>query len=149
MADTTDISTEQTPTTTAGPSVPVTDGPGPAAPERTLPRGPVIDGMSGNGRPSDPDEMRQEIDRTRQRISFTLDSIEDQLVRRKQEVWAKATFQPVRRAIAREPWRSMAIAFAVGYIVAAIRGWLWLGSSRPRRSHTSSASGNRTSAARR
>lgn len=124
MADTTNQPTEQTPATTSGPGTPPRDSPGPDTPERALPRGPVLDGTRGvsvNGRPEDPDGMRQEIERTRQRMSFTLDSIEDRLVRRKQEIWASATFQDVRRTIASEPWRSMAIAFAVGYIVAAIR----------------------------
>jgi ElaB/YqjD/DUF883 family membrane-anchored ribosome-binding protein len=65
--------------------------------------------------------MRDEIQQTRARMSMTLDAIEEQLVQQKRELWAKATLQPFRRKISTEPWRSMAIAFAVGYIVAAIR----------------------------
>jgi hypothetical protein len=126
MADTTRASTEQTRAATSGAGVPVAGGTDPGDPERALParavgRGPVLDGVRGNGRPTDPDEMREEIERTRQRMSSTLDSIEDRLVRRKRELWARATFQGVRRTIASEPWRSLAVAFAAGYIVAAIR----------------------------
>lgn len=81
-----------------------------------------------NGGAADPDEVRREIEATRARISGTLDQIEGRLVREKEqlgrktdELWAKATFQGVRRKISEEPFRSMAIAFVAGYIVAAIR----------------------------
>jgi hypothetical protein len=75
----------------------------------------------GNGRPSSPEDMRAEIEQTRARMSLTLDEIEDRLIRQKRDLWARATLQGFRRKITTEPWRSMAIAFAVGYIVAAIR----------------------------
>ncbi len=116
MSDTTPTrTTKTTPTAT-------TDaGPVPAPPERTLARGPVLDGVGSNGRPEDPEAMRVEIERTRERMSYTLDAIEHRLVLRKREIWAKATLQGFRRKISTEPWRSMAIAFAAGYIVAAIR----------------------------
>jgi ElaB/YqjD/DUF883 family membrane-anchored ribosome-binding protein len=90
------------------------------APARAATRGAVVDEIA-NGRPDDPEEMRAEIERTRQRMSTTLDVLEDRLVRQKQELWAKATLQGFRRTLAREPWRSVAIAFVVGYVVAAIR----------------------------
>lgn len=77
--------------------------------------------VRGNGRPSDPAELRREIDRTRDRMSDTLDAIEDRLIEQKEAIWAKATLQGFRRTISTEPWRSMAIAFAAGYIIAAIR----------------------------
>ena len=84
-------------------------------------RGPV-------GRPAEPDDMRREIEATRARISGTLDALEgrlvhekEQLVRKKDEVWAKATLKGVRRKVAEEPFRSMAIAFVAGYVIAAIR----------------------------
>lgn len=82
----------------------------------------------GNGGPADPDDVRREIEATRARISGTLDQIEGRLVREKRqlgrktdELWAKATLQGVRGKISEEPFRSMAIAFVAGYIVAAIR----------------------------
>jgi hypothetical protein len=77
--------------------------------------------LAGNGRPSDPEEMRLEIERTRERMSHTLDIIEDRLVRQKQELWAKATLQRFRHKVSSAPWRPLAIAFVAGYIVAAIR----------------------------
>jgi hypothetical protein len=83
------------------------------------PPGPAV--AAGNGRPSSPEEMRAEIEATRIRMSSTLDDIEDRLVRQKRDLWAKATFQGFRRKVSSEPWRSLAIAFVAGYIVAAIR----------------------------
>ncbi len=84
--------------------------------------------VAGNGRPDSPQAMREEIERTRTRMSRTLDELEDRIVRerealerRKEDLWAKATLRGVRRKLSKEPWRSAAIAFAVGYIVAAIR----------------------------
>jgi hypothetical protein len=85
---------------------------------RTVRAGPM---PGANGRPSDPEDMRQEIQRTRARMSSTLDAIEHRLVEQKREIWARATLQGFRRKITTEPWRSLAIAFAAGYIVAAIR----------------------------
>ena len=82
----------------------------------------------GNGRPGDPEAMRREIEATRARLSHTLDELEDRIVRerralerKKDDLWAKATLQGVRRKLSREPWRSVGIAFAVGYIIAAVR----------------------------
>jgi ElaB/YqjD/DUF883 family membrane-anchored ribosome-binding protein len=72
--------------------------------------------------------MRDEIERTRARLSRTLDELETRLVderreleRKKEALWAKATLQGVRTKLTTEPWRSVGIAFAVGYIIAAIR----------------------------
>jgi ElaB/YqjD/DUF883 family membrane-anchored ribosome-binding protein len=89
------------------------------APARAEPVGPAV--ATGNGRPSSLEEMRAEIEATRIRMSSTLDDIEDRLVRQKRDLWAKATFQGFRRKVSSEPWRSLAIAFVAGYIVAAIR----------------------------
>lgn len=116
MPDTMTTRSEKTMTTT-----PATTRPVPALPERTQPRGAVLDGVGRNGRPAGPDEMREAIERTRERMSYTLDAIEHHVVRRKEEIWSKATLQGFRRKISSEPWRSLAIAFAAGYIVAAIR----------------------------
>lgn len=118
MADTTDTRSDEAqsiPATTAEPVAPAT---GRAAAPATPPGEAVA---VGNGRPSDPEEMREEIQRTRARMSLTLDTIEDRLVEQKRAIWARATLQGFRRKVSREPWRSMAIAFAAGYIVAAIR----------------------------
>lgn len=106
---------------TRTPQTTTTTTPAPTPPERTLPRGPVLDGVGRNGRPADPEAMRVEIERTRERMSDTLEAIEDHVVRRKQELWSRATLQDFRRKVSSEPWRSLAIAFAAGYVVAAIR----------------------------
>jgi ElaB/YqjD/DUF883 family membrane-anchored ribosome-binding protein len=83
---------------------------------------------AGNGRPDDPAELRQEIAETRARMSSTLDVLEARLAqerasleRKKTEVVEMATLKPVREKLSREPWRSIAIAFVAGYVVAAIR----------------------------
>lgn len=93
-----------------------------ASEDRTSERG------RSDDRPSDPDAMREAIQRTRARMSQTLDEIEVQLARektvlarRRDELWARATLKGFRRAISREPWRSALIAFVVGYVVAALR----------------------------
>lgn len=98
-----------------------TEAPGP-------PARPGAEGVRTNGRPTTPAEMRREIDRTRARMSDTLDALEARLIhekaalaRRKDAVWSTVTLQGVRERLSREPWRSMAIAFAAGYIIAAIR----------------------------
>ncbi len=81
-----------------------------------------------NGRPAGPAEMRREIERTRARMSGTLDALEARvahekasLERKKDELVDRATLKGFRQKLAREPWRSVALAFAAGYIVAAIR----------------------------
>lgn len=75
----------------------------------------------GDGQGAGPDEVRSEIDRTRQRMSRTLDEIEGRLSEGKDALVARATFRDLRRQITTEPWRSLAIAFVAGYVVAAIR----------------------------
>ena len=114
MADSTD---RITPATTER------DTPAPEASAATAPQR-----VRGNGRPTDPEAMRREIERTRARLSHTLDELEHRIAREREaleqkteDLWRKATLKGVRRKLSREPWRSVAIAFAVGYIVAAIR----------------------------
>lgn len=82
----------------------------------------------GNGRPGGPAEMRREIERTRARMSSTLDAVEariaherDSLERKKDDLVDRATLKGLRHKLRREPWRSMAIAFVAGYVIAAIR----------------------------
>ena len=72
--------------------------------------------------------MRAEIERTRARLSRTLDELEHRMVRerrelerKKEQLWDRATLKGLRRKLSSEPWRSVGIAFAVGYIIAAIR----------------------------
>lgn len=84
--------------------------------------------MPVNGRSNDPAELRREIERTRARMSSTLDAVEariayerESLERKKDELVDRATLKGFRRKLSREPWRSVAIAFVAGYVVAAIR----------------------------
>ncbi len=97
---------------------------GPTKPARRRPAAPV----RGNGRPGSPAELRQEIERTRARMTDTLDALEArieyerrELERRKRKVVDGVTLKRLRRKLKKEPWRSIAIAFAAGYIIAAIR----------------------------
>lgn len=71
--------------------------------------------------PADAAALRDDIERTRERMSRTLDRIEDRVVRRRDQVWSKATLLDVRRAVTSEPWRNLLIAFAAGYVLAALR----------------------------
>lgn len=105
--------------------VDTTDRITPATVERDTP---ALARVRGNGRPTDPEGMRREIERTRARLSRTLDELEGRIVeerqeleRRKENLWDKATLKGLRTKLSREPWRSVAIAFAAGYIIAAIR----------------------------
>lgn len=137
MAKSTETTTPDTPTsdralppggstvpTAAASPVPGPSGPDTGAGELDRPR-PAV---RGNGRPSDPAEMRREIERTRARMSSTLDAVEarieherDSLERKKDELVDRVTLKGVRDRLQREPWRTMAIAFVAGYVIAAIR----------------------------
>ena len=74
-----------------------------------------------NGRPADPDTIRADIEDTRARMTRTLDEIEGRLAHQKETLVARATLRGLRRTIGSEPWRSVAIAFVAGYVIAAIR----------------------------
>jgi hypothetical protein len=71
--------------------------------------------------PDGADALREDIGRTRDRMSRTLDRIEGRIARRRDEVWSKATLQDLRVTVASEPWRGLLIAFAAGYVLAALR----------------------------
>jgi ElaB/YqjD/DUF883 family membrane-anchored ribosome-binding protein len=72
--------------------------------------------------------MRREIERTRARMTQTLDALEARieherlaLERKRRKVVDGVTLKRLRRKVGREPWRSIGIAFVAGYIIAAIR----------------------------
>lgn len=67
------------------------------------------------------ENVRLEIEQTRDRMSRTLDEIEGRIIERKEEIWARATLQDLRHRVSADPWRPLLIAFAAGYIFAAIR----------------------------
>lgn len=89
--------------------------------DHRLPAAAGPNGVALDGRFSDPDELRREIERTRARMTRTLDELEGRLVRGKEELVARVTFRDVRQRLSAEPWRTLAVAFVVGYVVAAIR----------------------------
>lgn len=92
-----------------------------AAPDHRLPPAGGSAVAAVDGRPADPDALRRDIEDTRVRMSRTLDQIEGRLVHEKERLVARATLRDLRRKIFSEPWRTMAMAFAAGYIIAAIR----------------------------
>lgn len=95
----------------------------PLPPERTLPPrgGTGAAPPSPDGGPHEEAEaLREDIERTRHRMSETLERIEGRIMRRRDEVWSKATLQHVRETVTSEPWRSLLIAFAAGYVWAAL-----------------------------
>lgn len=87
-------------------------------PTSGLPQVGTAEGVLAGG---EPDEVRREIARTRDRMSRTLDELEGRLAEGKDALVARATFRDLRRQVSQEPWRSLAIAFVVGYVVAALR----------------------------
>ncbi|HUG41726.1 MAG TPA: DUF3618 domain-containing protein [Longimicrobiales bacterium] len=89
--------------------------------DHTLPSVAGPAGAGGNGRQGGPEVLRREIEDTRARMTRTLDEIEGRLVRQKEELVARATFRDFRHRISSKPWRSIAIAFVAGYVIAAIR----------------------------
>lgn len=109
-----------------------TDTPAPlevrSVPDRTMSVPSDRTRVRTNGRASNPAEMRREIEATRERMSGTLDALEarvsrerQSLERKKDDLVDKATLKPLREQLKREPWKSMAIAFVAGYVIAAIR----------------------------
>lgn len=89
--------------------------------DHRLPPGSDLPLAGEDGQGGGPDDVRRDIDRTRERMSRTLDELEGRLSEGKDVLVARATFRDFRRQITSEPWRSLAIAFVAGYVVAAIR----------------------------
>lgn len=61
--------------------------------------------------------MSSTLDAIEARIAYERQSLEE----KKQEVVERVTLKKLRHRLGQEPWRSMAIAFVAGYVVAAIR----------------------------
>jgi hypothetical protein len=99
------------------PAPPAVPSPPPAADGAAVRGGETASPGSTDGA----EALREDIGRTRDRMSRTLDRIEGRIARRRDEVWSKATLQDVRARIASEPWRGLLIAFAAGYVLAALR----------------------------
>ncbi len=78
----------------------------------------------GNGqRPLSPEEMRHEINQTRERLSSTLDRIGEQLEQKRDELRQKADFvRPLRDRVRESPLPTLGVAFAAGIVVGLLRG---------------------------
>jgi ElaB/YqjD/DUF883 family membrane-anchored ribosome-binding protein len=69
------------------------------------------------------DEARNAVERSRQRISSTLDQLEDRIVEKKHELQEKVDFmRPVRDQIAQRPFTAVAVAVGVGALLGSIGG---------------------------
>jgi ElaB/YqjD/DUF883 family membrane-anchored ribosome-binding protein len=69
------------------------------------------------------DEARDAVERSRQRISSTLDQLEDRIVEKKHEIQDRAdVLRPVRERIAQRPFTSVAIAIGVGAVLGSLGG---------------------------
>ncbi|HEU0054325.1 MAG TPA: DUF3618 domain-containing protein [Longimicrobium sp.] len=78
----------------------------------------------------DPEVVREEIERTRQRMSSTIDSIEEVLLRKKERIEERLDVTaPVRRAVRDNPWPIVGGVFGA----ALTLGWLTGGDEREAR----------------
>ncbi|CAN5890737.1 hypothetical protein BH23GEM9_BH23GEM9_01710 [soil metagenome] len=75
------------------------------------------------GDPRTVDEARDAVERSRQRISSTLDRLEDRIVEKKHELQDKVDFmRPVREQIAERPFTAIAVAAGFGALLGSIGG---------------------------
>jgi ElaB/YqjD/DUF883 family membrane-anchored ribosome-binding protein len=67
------------------------------------------------------DEARDAVERSRQRISSTLDTLEDRIVEKKHELQDRAdVLRPVRERIAQRPFMVVAVAVGVGALLGSL-----------------------------
>jgi hypothetical protein len=75
------------------------------------------------GDPRTVDEARDAVERSRQRISSTLDALEDRIVEKKHEIQERVdVLRPVRAQIAERPFTAVAVAVGVGALLGSIGG---------------------------
>jgi ElaB/YqjD/DUF883 family membrane-anchored ribosome-binding protein len=68
-------------------------------------------------------EARDAVERSRQRISSTLDQLEDRIVEKKHEIRERVdVLRPVREQIAERPFTALAVAAGVGALLGSIGG---------------------------
>jgi ElaB/YqjD/DUF883 family membrane-anchored ribosome-binding protein len=78
---------------------------------------------SGEGgvEPQTVDQARDAVERSRERISATLDRLEDRIVEKKQELQEKAdVFRPVKNQVRQRPLIAIAVAVGVGALVGSL-----------------------------
>ena len=82
----------------------------------------------------DPDTVRSEIERTRARMSSTIDSIEEALLRKKSQLEERLDVTaPVRERVRSNPWGAVAAVFGAGLLLGYITGDSDDDDDRPRR----------------
>jgi hypothetical protein len=91
-------------------------------PEHLIPdhtTAPAVPGLVAGGVSGDPDAVRDEIERTRQRMSSTIDQIEGALQRKKGEIQEKLdVVAPIRE----RPWIFAAGVFGTGLVLGLLTG---------------------------
>ena len=69
------------------------------------------------------DEARDAVERSRQRISTTLDALEDRIVEKKHEIQDRVdVLRPVREQIGQRPFTAVAVAVGVGALLGSLGG---------------------------
>lgn len=77
----------------------------------------------GGSAPRTVDEARDAVERSRQRISSTLDTLEDRIVEKKHELKDRAdVLRPVRERIAARPFPAVAVAVGLGLLLGRLGG---------------------------
>ncbi|HUF50073.1 MAG TPA: hypothetical protein VMN60_04535 [Longimicrobiales bacterium] len=85
------------------------------------------------------DEARDAVERSRQRISSTLDALEDRIVEKKQALRDRVdVVRPVKEQVSRRPFTAIAVAVGVGALLGSLGG----GSQADRSSRDDSRSGH-------
>jgi ElaB/YqjD/DUF883 family membrane-anchored ribosome-binding protein len=88
------------------------------------------------------DEARDAVERSRERISSTLDALEDRIVEKKHELKDRANvLRPVRERIVERPFTAVAVAAGVGALLGSLGGGDDDGDTVPGRSGRSRRSG--------
>jgi ElaB/YqjD/DUF883 family membrane-anchored ribosome-binding protein len=78
---------------------------------------------SGADSPQTVDEARGAVERSRQRISSTLDELEGRIVEKKHEIQQRAdVLRPVREQIATRPFTAVAVGVGVGALLGSLGG---------------------------
>jgi hypothetical protein len=91
-------------------------------PEHLLPdhtAAPAVPGLVAGGVGGDPDTVRDEIERTRERMSSTIDQIEGALLRKKDQIQEKLD---VAAPIREKPWVFAAGVFGTGLVLGLLTG---------------------------
>lgn len=85
--------------------------------------GAVYRGEAAHPLPSSTDEARDAVERTRGRISETLDEIEGRLVSKKEQLKARADIaRPVRDRVNERPFQAVGIALGAGLLLGLLTG---------------------------